>query len=291
MFLGENRLIIGKDCQLIYESKDYYRKRLKVLEKEKYVRRVNRFYIKLDDKGTKMVKLFGYEYNFGCRNKEYEERKKEIAKIAALSINNPMEFIASWNIKNKDIYTQVSRKFIGELKYCRKSRIVYYISKDKAINYIQNIINDMKKLIDIKDIIIFMENFQYTDNFKNFILGNNSTMIINPTQYNLDIMREIEKTDLYPIVKMIHNNNEILLSNWKKADYMTNDRVYIAVMPFLDIERLFALNMFFKNNQNTNRKIEIITLKENHNKIEKFLDRKVCIIELDEWLGGVNEDM
>ena len=74
MFLGKYKMMHGLDCKLIYCSKDYYRKRLKVLEKEKYIRRISRVYIKLDDKGTKLVKDFGYNYSFKCRDKAYINR-------------------------------------------------------------------------------------------------------------------------------------------------------------------------------------------------------------------------
>lgn len=56
MFLGRYKTMLSSDCKLIYNTKDYHRKRLKVLEKEKYIRRIDRSYIKLDDKGTKIVK-------------------------------------------------------------------------------------------------------------------------------------------------------------------------------------------------------------------------------------------
>ena len=51
-------MMLGADCKMIYGTKDYHRKRLKLLEQEKYIRRVNKLYIKLDDKGTKLVKEF-----------------------------------------------------------------------------------------------------------------------------------------------------------------------------------------------------------------------------------------
>ena len=47
MFLARYKMMLGTDCRRIYKSKDHYRKRLKVLEKEKYIRRINRIYIKL----------------------------------------------------------------------------------------------------------------------------------------------------------------------------------------------------------------------------------------------------
>lgn len=283
-------MMLGSDCKLIYNAKDYHRKRLKVLEKEKYIRRINKFYIKLDDRGTRMVKDFGYDYNFSCRRKEYVDRLNEVARIAALTIDSNIDFIASWNLKDNNVYTQTSRKYLGKLTYQLKDRMVYYISKDKQITYISQIINDIQKLIEYKDIIIFIENIRILNNDKSFVFGKETTLIINPTIHNLSIMRKLEKIDIYQIVKKIYNDKEILLSNWKKADYMTEDRKYIILMPFIDTEKLHKLNLFYKNNQKINRKIDIITLKENKEIIEDILTNKTNIIETDNWLGGINED-
>ena len=283
-------MMLGSDCKLIYNAKDYHRKRLKVLEKEKYIRRINKFYIKLDDRGTRMVKDFGYDYNFSCRRKEYVDRLNEVARIAALTIDSNIDFIASWNLKDNNVYTQTSRKYLGKLTYQLKDRMVYYISKDKQITYISQIINDIQKLIEYKDIIVFIENIRILNNDKSFVFGKETTLIINPTIHNLSIMRELEKIDIYQIVKQIYNDKEILLSNWKKADYMTEDRKYIILMPFIDTEKLHKLNLFYKNNQKINRKIDIITLKENKEIIEDILTNKTNIIEIDNWLGGINED-
>ena len=98
--------MLGSDCKLIYGTADYHRKRLKVLESERYIRRVNRLYIKLDDKGTRLVKEFGYDYSYKCRRKEYIDRLNEIAKVAALTLDSNIDFIASWNIKDDDIFTE-----------------------------------------------------------------------------------------------------------------------------------------------------------------------------------------
>ena len=283
-------MMLGSDCKLIYNAKDYHRKRLKVLEKEKYIRRINKFYIKLDDRGTRMVKDFGYDYNFSCRRKEYVDRLNEVARIAALTIDSNIDFIASWNLKDNNVYTQTSRKYLGKLTYQLKDRMVYYISKDKQITYISQIINDIQKLIEYKDIIIFIENIRILNNDKSFVFGKETTLIINPTIHNLSIMRKLEKIDIYQIVKKIYNDKEILLSNWKKADYMTEDRKYIILMPFIDTEKLHKLNLFYRNNQKINRKIDIITLKENKEIIEDLLTNKTNIIEIDNWLGGINED-
>lgn len=288
MFLAKYKMMLGSDCKMIYKTKDYHRKRLKVLEQEKYIRRVNRLYIKLDDKGTRMVKEFGYNYSFTCRKKKYIDRLNEIARIAALTIDSNIEFTASWDLKDSTIYTQTSRKYLGKLKYQDKESIVYYISKEKHISYISQTINDIQKIMNYKNILIFIENINILSEKQRFAFGKDSTIIINPTKDNLTIFKELEAFDFYEIVKKIYSDKEILLSNWKKAEYMTEDKKYIVVMPFLDTEKINRLRMFYKNNPKVNRKIDIITLKENKEKICEILTNKVNIIELDNWLGGIN---
>jgi len=76
------------------------------------------------------------------------------------------------------------------------------------------------------------------------------------------------------------------LSNWKRANYMTTDKRYVIIMIFLDTEKIKGLNVFYRNNQKENRKIDIITLKENEEKINEILIKKTNIIEIDNWLGG-----
>ena len=57
-------------------------------------------------------------------------------------------------------------------------------------------------------------------------------------------------------------------------------------MIFLDTEKIRRLNVFYRNNQNENRKIDIITLKENAEKINEILIKKTNSIEINNWLGG-----
>ena len=252
--------MLGTDCKKIYNSKDYYRKRLKTLENERYIRRVNTSYIKLDDKGTKLVKTFGYNYSFSCRKKEYIERMCEIARIAALTLGSNIKFVASWDLKDNNIFTETSRKYLGELSYNDKKTLVYYISKNKQISYISQVKNDIRKIIGYNDIIIFTENMKILKQNSNFIFGNNSTIIIDPTYENLEIIRNIEKIDFYKIIKKIYLDKDILLSNWKNADYMTEDEEYIILMLFIDTEKLHRINIFFNSNKNTNKKINIMNI-------------------------------
>lgn len=289
MFLGKYKMMLASDCKMIYQANDYHRKRLKVLEKNRYIRRVKRIYIKLDDKGTKLVRDFGYDYSFNCRKSEYIERLEKIAKVASLTINSDIEFIASWELKDSSIFTETSRKYLGELSVLNEKRIVYYISKNKQISYISKIKNDIQKLINYSNIIIFIDNKKILERANEFLFGKDSLVFIEANQENLDVLRILDKVDSHKIVTSIFLDKEILLSNWKLADYMTIDENYIVFMPFIDIERIYALNLFYNHNPNLINKISIVTLKDNQSYIEKDLSNKVNVIALNSWLGGLND--
>ena len=286
-FLKKYKIMLASESKRIYKSKGYHYKRLKVLEKERYIKRIDRYYIGLDIEGTKLLKNMGYDYNRICRRKDYQNRVKEIVKIATLTLDSNIEFIPSWELKDNDIFTETARKFIGELIYQQKKYVAYYISKDKENVYIKQVINDIQKTVEYNNVIAFIENINILNKSNRyFIFGKASTLIINVNKTNLERMRYIQKADLYEVLKQIYENKELLLSNWKKADYMTEDKQYIFLMPFIDTEKLHKLNIFY-NNKISNRKIDILTLKENKRKIEEILSNNTNIIELDNWLGGI----
>ena len=290
MFLKKYKIMFAADSKRIYQSIDYHNKRLKVLEKERYIRRVDRYYIKLDINGIKLMRDIGYDYHNLCRRMDYQDRVKEISKIASLTLDSSMNFIASWELKDKSAFTEAGRKFIGELKYQNKNYLTYYISKNKGTVYIKQIINDIQKAINYKNILVFIESLKpISKSNKYFIFGKENTLIVNASKENLDKIRLFQKMDLYEIIKRIYKEKEVLLSNWNKADYMTEDKEYIILMPFLNTEKLHNLNIFYKNNQEIKRKIDILTLKENREKINEILTNRTNIIDIDYLLGGIYE--
>lgn len=286
-FLSKYKIMKAIDCKLIYKSNDYYRKRLKVLEKENYIKRVRRIYIKLDINGIKLIKDFGYDYINLCRNKSYEDRITEISKTATLTLDSNIEFIPSWELKDNKIFTETSRKYLGKLTYKYKDFMPYYISKNKKQGYISQIINDIEKLDMNVGIIIFLENMDLLNN-KNFIFGKLNTIIINPTTQNFEKIRQLDKIEEYLIIKQLYPKSDILLSNWRKANYMIEDKEYIIFMPFIDTEKLYELNIYF-NSKDFIKEINILTFMQNKDKIEQILNRKVKITEIDKYLGGIYE--
>lgn len=281
--------MVAREAKKIYGRKNYYLKRLKALEMARYIQRINYYYIKLDTNGTKLIRKLGYNYISLCRKKEYQDRIKDISKIATLTLDSSIKFLTSSEVKDSQIFTEVSRKFIGELFYQNKKFISYYISKEKDNSYIKQVINDMRKTINYKYALVFLENLRLLNKSNQyFMLGKENTLIIKPNKINLDRMKIFQEIDFYEILLQIYKGKEVLLSNWDKADYMTED-TYIILTPFIDTEKLHRLNIFYNSNENQKKKIDIITLKENITKIKEILTNNANIIELDGWLGGISE--
>ena len=288
MFLKKYKIMLAADSKRNYKSTDYHFKRLKILEKGRYIKRIDRFYIKLDINGIKLMKDIGYDYHNLCRALDYQDRVKEISKIASLTLDSNIKFIASWELKDKSAFTEVGRKFIGEMHYQNRDYLSYYISNNKGIVYIKQIINDIQKAVNYKNILVFVENFKaISKSNRYFIFGKENTLIINANKDNLDRIRLFQNVDLYEIIKQIYKEKEVLLSDWKRADYMTESKNYIILMPFLNTEKLHNLNIFYKNNKDTRRKIDILTLKENKEKINEILTNRTNIIDIDNLLGGI----
>lgn len=255
-FLGRYKQMKAVDCQKIYKSKEYYLKRLKVLEKARYIKREKRYYIKIDIEGRKLLKDLRYEnYNL-CRNKDYQDRIKDIVRIAMLGFEEDIEFIPSWELKENQVYTDIGRKYIGELKYVKEKCIVYYISKRNSSIYAKQIVTDIDKMICYNDVMVFLEDFNMLNKRnKYFVFGKKSTQVINPTEKNLEILKLLKDIDIYEILKAIYRKNEILLSNWNKADYMTSDRIYVVFMPFIDTEKLHRLSISYKDTKEAIEKL------------------------------------
>ena len=288
-FLGRYKKIKAIDCKRLYKSKDYYRKRLKVLEKAKYIKREKRI-IKIDIEGREMLRRFGREsYNF-CRNKEYQDRIDNVTKIALLALGTKMEFTPSWEIKDKEIHTDYGKKYLGQLKYSEdETYIVYYISEKNVSLYTKQVLRDVEMLDDKKRVIIFLEDYKYlSKTVRYFTTGKKSTQIIVPTEQNLELIEFFEDTYTYCIVNMIYDNREVSGSEWDKADFVTKDDTYIVWLPFIDVEKLHRLNCL--DNSEKGVILDILTLKENVKKVKEILDYDFNIIELDSWLEEYKEN-
>ena len=217
------------------------------------------------------------------------ERLKNIASIATLSIDSPSKFIPSWEMKEKDKFTETARRYIGKIMIDNEEFLTYYISAKKEHVYIKQLIFDINKAINYDNIIIFVENFDAINKrYSNLAFGKYKTLIILNTDENKEIIRKYNSIYPYEILERIFDD-EILVSDWEKADYLLEDGTYILYMPFIDTEKIERINWYYEENTNTKRNINIVTLRQNEQKLKGILKNKCSIKIIDNYIGGESE--
>lgn len=288
-FISKYHMIKVEDTSLIYKTKRYYRTRINKLIDTKYVKKYKN-YIVIDKNGRRALNVVGTSYLKNIQNESYMGRLRNVASIATISIDSNVKFIPSWDIKEKEKYTEVARKYIGKMFRDNKEYLVYYISSIKEHVYIKQLLFDIKKAAN-ENIIIFLENYDViSKNYFNMIFGKDSTLAILNTELNKKIIKEYEKVNIHELIEKVYEQ-EIMISNWEYADFMLEDETYIVNMIFLDTEKIGRINWFLEENTESNKKIEFITIKNNEEKLRELLDNKCNIRIINENLvGGIDEE-
>ena len=165
-FLSNYKMLKVEDASLIYKTKRYYRQRINKLIDKEYVKKY-KSYIILDKKGRKILDEVGSNYIKNIKNEPYMERLRHIASIATLSIDSKILFIPSWDVKEKDKYTETARRYIGKIIIENKEYLTYYISNKKEHIYIKQLLFDVNKSINYDNIIIFFTQIIVKHNYNN----------------------------------------------------------------------------------------------------------------------------
>lgn len=282
-FLAEYKIMLVEDTKLIYHSEWYHRKRIKRLIDEGYIKKYKFYYIELDRKGRKLVGLTGKEYIKNKSNESYMERLKQISKIGTITIDSNVKFIPSWQMKDKEIYTDAARKYLGELKVGSNKYLVYVVSDKKEKRYIHQLLYDINKVLDYDKIIIFVDSLEkLKDEYQYLTLKKEHTYIIINSRENRELIKQFDYIDFYELVKSIYGEEkQVLFSDWRLADYYLENDLYILNMLFLDVERLNELRWFYQENSDSKKMINILTLKENKEMIRRLAPKNSKIIEID----------
>lgn len=289
-FLSKYKMLKVEDARLIYKTKRYYRQRVNKLIQNEYVKRY-KSYIMIDKNGRKVLDEVGSLYIKNIKNESYMERLKYIASIATITINSNVKFIPSWDIKQKDQYTETARRYIGKIIIKNKEYLVYYISSKKQHIYIKQLIFDINKSVNYQEVIIFVDSLDVLcKKYYNLCFGKKNTFIIINTDYNKQIIKEYNSIDTHELLENMYDQ-EIYISDWDKADYLLENNTYIVFMPFINTEKIERINWYYNENTESKRKIEIITLEQNKSKIESMINKKCNIISFDKNLvGGLIEN-
>ena len=173
-----------------------------------------------------------------------------------------------------------------------KEYLTYYISNKKEHVYIKQILFDINKAMFSKNIIVFLEGLSIVNNkYGNLMFEKENTYIIVNNKENKELLKKYVELDIHEIMQGIYKK-ELLISDWEYADYLLDNNKYIINMIFINTEVISRLNWYYKENSNTKREVEIVTIKENEEKIKELLRHYCKIIKIDKNLiGGISENI
>ncbi len=126
-FVANYQYLDTNNAKIFFKSKKYYKTRITELVKYEYLRRKDTNLV-LGALGIEYCKLFNYQYTELNRNQKYLPRLLYISDLAAYYHNSPeVQFTASFNMKDKQVFTTTSRKFIRCInnRWYRLSNISY----------------------------------------------------------------------------------------------------------------------------------------------------------------------
>lgn len=156
-FIAKYQYLNVSDAKYFFNSSRYYRNRIKNLIDKNFLRKI-KWMLVLGKSGIQYVKLLNFEYNKSNKNAKYRERLLKLSNIAAFYHNcNTVDFIPSFAIKDKRIFTTTGRRFIGIFDINGFEYLAYQILREHDNKYIQSVIYDIQKEIKYKNIIILID--------------------------------------------------------------------------------------------------------------------------------------
>ncbi len=272
IFLGKYKIISLDNTKYIYETKTYQEKRIVLLAKHDYVRRLKHRYITLGSKGKEYLLENEFEVRNHCRNENNMERLNVISDIASCLTQDNLIFTPSWNMKKEDEPTTYSRRYIGNLDYNEENFLVYAVYEGKDDKYIKSIYYDIKKENGYANVMIFTNNIEkIVLHEKGFYFGNKYTILIPYNEYGKFLMRNnyAIRHSIYLRIKEMY---DVELSDFRLADLKIDDDNYIVIMPLINMEILARLHYYFNENDNY-KNIYIFGLEEYESIIKQYLPK------------------
>ena len=234
-FLAKYQYLSIGDSKYFFSSKRYYRDRIRNLITKRFIKKV-KLYLVLDELGVEYAKLFNFEYNKRNRNRKYIERLKYLSHIAALYNNcKTINFTPSFSIKDKEMYTITSRRFIGILEINKIDYLTYHISDKHDVKYVGSVLYDIQKERKYKNIIILINDINRI-NIDEFAFGMNKVLILEDSERNLELIKYMNNINIMEMLKNEYKN-KTFISEFNFCDYIDKYNNYISISILLILKR------------------------------------------------------
>ena len=256
-FMGRFQYLLSKDAKYFFND-TYYPKRIKRLVNNKILRRYKRC-LMLAENGYSFLQMSNQKIVHPIYNKNYVERLKFLSHLSAIYYHNEyIKFTPSYEIKDKNVYTETSRRYMGVLNIFGTKYLTYHISKNNSKQYISAIMFDIQKENKYKNIIILIDDISRID-FNDFTFGLNSVIICEDTDEKLEQLKYIQQINWSKIIQKNYKE-KVHLSEYNFCDYTDNEQKYITTFYLIDTEKINRINNFTQNN--LKKHAEIICTKE-----------------------------
>ena len=265
-FIGRFQYLSIKDLKYFFND-TYYPKRIARLIKNNILRKYKK-YLVLAENGQYFMKIINQKTSKLRYDKKYTDRLKFISHLAALyNKEKHINFTPSFEIKDKTVFTESSRKFIGVLNIFGTKYLTYHISKEHTEKYINSVIYDLQKETTYKNILILVNNISRL-NLKDFAFGFNSVLITSDTDEELEKLKYINQVNWPKIIQNLYKNT-VHISEYNSCDYTNNKDKYINTFYLLDAEKINRINIFLQSNEG--KQADIICSKKIVNLLGKEL--------------------
>lgn len=279
-FIAKYQYLNVSDAKYFFNSSRYYRNRVKNLIDKNFLRKT-RWMLVLGKSGIQYAQLLNFEYNKLNKNKEYRERLLRLSNIATFYHNcKTVNFIPSFAIKDKRVFTTTGRRFIGIFDINGFEYLAYQILKDHDSKYIESVIYDIQKEMKYKNIIILIDDINRI-NLNSFSFGLNQILIIEDNDINREKLKYLHSIRWKEVVDKCYEG--AYLSEHSFCEYTNNKDKFINTFYFIDTEKITRVKYFIK--ENSNKKAYIICNTEMEVILRKELpDANYCAIDLEQYI-------
>jgi len=269
-FIARYQYLNIKDARIFFESEHYYKSRIRKLKLNNYINIIDN-YIVLTKNGLKFIDSLGLTCNKRIRDRRYFPRITYMSNLAISYHNSDnVTFTPSFEVKDKDIYTITSRRYIGILSINGTSYLTYHIRKYHDKKYIGTVIYDIQKEKQFSNFIILVEDLSMI-NYKDFIFSHNKVIIIQDNKVNRKKLKYLNNIN-WPL--FIENEYPTAyLSPHIYCDYENTKREYISCLYLFDCEKVNKITQFL--NVNEKETATIICTKEMKQILQKILPRGI----------------
>lgn len=262
-------------------SKYYYRNRVNNLIAKKFIKKI-KSNLMLDEVGIEYAQLFNFEYTRRNRNKKYLSRLLQLSNLGAFYSNCELvDFIPSFDIKDKKVFTTTARRFIGILEINGFEYLTYQITNEQDSDYTMSVVYDIQKEKSYKNIIILIDDPSKI-NINDFAFGLNQVLIVTDTEVNREKLKYLNSVN-WPKILEKYYRNKVVLSEYSFCDYTDYKKIYASYFYFLDTEKVTRIKQFLRENRN--KSIDIICDTQLEKELKKELPTaRYITINLEEYI-------